>query len=262
MRAVIARMSELYGYRELLRNFLVRDLSVRYKGSALGVLWSLLNPALMMIVYTIVFSHVLRVNTHDYPVFFMAGFLPWLFFATTLQQGSISLLSNTSLIQKVYFPREVLPLSISAANLVNLGIALGLFLPLVWWRDGLSLRPLLALIPVTIALALLASGFAMLLSAGMVYFRDTEFLLGIALNAWFFVTPIIYPYTTISNVTYGSWFKLNPMLPFVSAYRSAIYAQTVPGTKIILICCAWGVITFTLCYRFFDRVKGRVAEEL
>ena len=115
-------LRELLGARELLRTFVARDLQVRYKGSALGILWSLLNPALMMGVYTAVFSSIMRNDIVDFPVFFMAGYLPWTFFATALQIGSFALLANSSLLQKVYFPREVLPISMTLANLANLGL--------------------------------------------------------------------------------------------------------------------------------------------
>ena len=123
-------LRELLGARELLRTFVARDLQVRYKGSALGILWSLLNPALMMAVYTVVFSSIMTNNIPDFAVFFMSGFLPWTFFATALQGGSFALLANTSLLQKVYFPREVLPISMTLANLANLGFAFLAFLPL------------------------------------------------------------------------------------------------------------------------------------
>src|SRR4051794_10151557 len=183
---MVSALSELYDYRALLRNFLVRDLNSRYKGSVLGVVWSLLNPLLMMAVYTIVFSKVLRfsVSGESYPVFFLAGYLPWTFFASTLQMGATTLVGNAGLIQKVYFPREVLPLSMTVANLVNLGIGIALLVPYAAWEVGVDVVALLGLIPVTLGLLGFAAGFALLFAALMVYFRDVEFLLGIFLTAW------------------------------------------------------------------------------
>src|SRR5262249_23719205 len=165
---MIASLAELYGSRDLLRSFLARDLRVRYKASALGVLWSLLNPVFMMLVYTVVFSVVVRAGSkgiNNYPVWFLAGFLPWTFFATALQTGAMALLAHASLLQKVYFPRAVLPISMTLANLVNFGIAFAVYLPFAIWVNGFSALGLLALVGVTAALFLMAAGLAMLLSA-------------------------------------------------------------------------------------------------
>src|SRR4051794_32314036 len=167
---MVSALSELYDYRALLRNFLVRDLNSRYKGSVLGVLWSLLNPLLMMAVYTIVFSKVLRfsVSGESYPVFFLAGYLPWTFFASSVQMGATTLVGNAGLIQKVYFPREVLPLSMTAANFVNLAIGVGLFLPYAAWEVGLDPVALLGLVPITLGLVAFSAGLALLVAALMV----------------------------------------------------------------------------------------------
>src|SRR5690349_21730575 len=146
---MLAGFAELLGSRELMRNFVVRDLRSRYKASTLGILWSLLNPLFMMLVYTVVFSVVVRATAKgidNYPIWFLAGFLPWTFFATALQTGSMSLLAHTTLLQKVYFPREVLAISMTVANLVNLGIAFALYLPFAIYVNGFSPLGMLALV--------------------------------------------------------------------------------------------------------------------
>jgi lipopolysaccharide transport system permease protein len=261
---MLGSLTELYGSRDLLRSFLVRDLRVRYKASALGILWSLLNPVFMMLVYTLVFSVVLPQNAvgiNNYPVWFLAGFLPWTFFATALQTGSISLLSNASLLQKVYFPRAVLPLSMTVANLVNFAIGFLVYLPFAIYVNGFSLPGMLALVGVTAALFLLASGLAMLLSALTVYFRDVEFLLGLLLTAWFFLTPVVYQYTAVPHHL-QQWLRLNPLLPFVNAYRDVLVDAQVPDARRLLACAVIGIVSFAVCWAFFDRIKGRVVEEL
>ena len=159
--AVVEDLRTLAAHHELFRSFLSRDLKSRYKGSILGVLWSLATPLLMMAVYTVAFSQVMRAHpphNGSYAVFFMSAYLPWTFFAMSLQMGSMALLSHTGLIQKVFFPREVLPLSSTTANLVNLGLALAVFLPFAFLLDGVSVTGLLVLVPVTIGLYLLAVG--------------------------------------------------------------------------------------------------------
>src|SRR5262249_54412356 len=162
----------------------------------------LLNPVFMMLVYTVVFSVVVRAGSkgiNNYPVWFLAGFLPWTFFATALQTGAMALLAHASLLQKVYFPRAVLPISMTLANLVNFGMAFAVYLPFAIWVNGFSALGLVALVGVTAALFLMAAGLAMLLSAMMVYFRDVEFLLGLLLTAWFFMTPIVFPLSAVPD---------------------------------------------------------------
>jgi lipopolysaccharide transport system permease protein len=261
---MIASIGELYGSRDLLRSFLVRDLQVRYKASALGVLWSLLNPVFMMLVYTMVFSVVLPQNAegiNNYPVWFLAGFLPWTFFATALQTGSIALLSNASLLQKVYFPRAVLPLSMTAANLVNFLIGFLVYLPFAIYVNGFSPLGMVALVWVTLALFLLATGLSMVLSALTVYFRDIEFLLGLLLTAWFFLTPVVYQYDKVPPHL-QEWLRLNPVLPFVNAFRDVLVYDRAPSAERLGACGVIGVVTFVVCWAFFERIKGRVVEEL
>ena len=137
---MLAAYRELRRYGYLFRTFFRRDLSARYKASVLGVVWSLLNPLMMMLIYTFVFSHVLQINQTDYSAWFITGFLPWFFFSTALSMGASTLVGHSSLITKVYFPRELLPLSMTAANLVNMGIAYAIFLPYAIYVRGFS-RP-------------------------------------------------------------------------------------------------------------------------
>lgn len=246
---------------DLLRVFVRRDLNARYKGSALGIVWSLLNPLLMMVVYTIVFSQVMRVAVDDYPVFFMSGFLPWLFFSTSLQMGSFSLLGHAALIQKVYFPRAVLPLSIVVANLVNVGIAFAVFLPYAIYQRGFHPSALVALTITVLALALATAGLASLLSVAMVYFRDIEFLLGIGLTAWFFLTPIVYRAEDVPE-RFAAIFRVNPILPYVEATRDALYDGVVPPAGRIAACLVIGVVVLLVSSALFARFEPRVAEEL
>jgi ABC-2 type transport system permease protein len=217
-----------------------------------------------MLVYTMVFSVVLPQNAvgiNNYPVWFLAGFLPWTFFATALQTGSISLLSNASLLQKVYFPRAVLPLSMTAANLVNFLIGFLVYLPFAIYVNGFSPLGMVALVGVTAALFLLSAGLSMVLSALTVYFRDVEFLLGLLLTAWFFLTPVVYQYSVVPHHL-QEWLRLNPLLPFVNAFRDVLVYDRVPSGERLLACGVIGVVTFAVCWVFFERIKGRVVEEL
>ena len=190
---MIKRIVELYHYRELIRNLVIRDLKVRYKNSVLGILWSLLNPLLMTIVFTVVFTLLLRNDTPNYPVFFMCGYLPWSFLSESVMGGTNSIVGNAHLIKKVYFPREVLPLSDVLSGLVNFLLALiVLFGMLLVFRVGLTASVLL--LPVIIvAQVLFTLGLVFFLSTANVFYRDTQHIMQVVMQAWFFLTPIFYP---------------------------------------------------------------------
>ena len=224
---MLSALRELRGYGYLFRTFFRRDLSARYKASVLGIVWSLLNPLMMMVIYTLVFSHVLKITIPDYPAWFITGFLPWFFFSTALAMGASTLVGHSSLITKVYFPRELLPLSMTAANLVNMFIAYAIFLPYAIWIRGFSVPALLMLIPISIAFFVFTSALAMLLAAAMVYFRDVEFLIGIVLSAWFYAVPVIYSFTLIKSDTVRFWLERDPVVPFINAYRESVFDCTV-----------------------------------
>jgi lipopolysaccharide transport system permease protein len=255
---------ELWQARNLLRNLIVRDLNSRYKGSVLGIAWSLLNPLLLMAVYTVVFSTVMRVRlTTDvsYPVFFLAGFLPWTFFGMAVQLGATTLLQNAGLIQKIYFPRAVLPISMSVAALVNMLIGLALFVPVNMFIQHPPIVGLIALVPIIAALFVFGTSLAMLFSVLTVYFRDTEFLLGNALTAWFFLSPIVYDLDTPPQE--HRWlFELNPVTPFIEAFRDVLIDAHVPSAGRFATCVAIAVVTFVFCSWIFRRLTARIAEEL
>ncbi len=259
---MIAALRELADYGNLFRTFLRRDVSSRYKGSALGVVWSLLNPIAQLATYSFVFSYVLKIGGVDnYPVFFVAGFVPWFFFSSALILGSTTLVQHSALIEKVYFPRVVLPLSMTSANLINMAIALLVAFPYIWWTQGIDVLALLTLVPVTAALFLFAAALAILLSVVMVYFRDTEFLVGIVLNVWFYATPIVYP---ISNVPehLRPWMERNPMTLFANAFRQVLLDGNPVSLGGITVLAAIGIVSFAACYGIFLRLEGRIAEEL
>ena len=170
---VVSVFRELWHYRDLLRSLVSRDLAVRYRRSALGFVWSLLNPLLMMLVFTIVFQVVKPQSVQNYPLFVLAGMLPWNFLAGAISGATRSVTGNAHLIDKVYFPREILPLSVVIANLVNFLLSLAVFLPLALllgarWNGWIFALPLVILIEVMIV-----TGISMMLAALNVFYRDT-----------------------------------------------------------------------------------------
>ena len=268
---VIRRLRELYRYRELIRNLVIRDLKVRYKNSVLGILWSLLNPLLMTLVFTLVFTLMIPSDIDDYPVFFMCGFLPWSFFSTAVTGGTGSIVDNAHLIKKVYFPKEILPLSDTLANLVNFAVALiVLFAMMLVFRRPLTLAVLLLPL-IILAQAMFTLGMALLLATANVFYRDTQHILEILMQAWFFLTPIFYPITILPEsaqflgmtVNVQLWARrLNPMASLVASYRDVLYRGVPTGWDFFLrtfVTCALVLLVGYLVFARFSPVFGEEA---
>ena len=269
---MIARINELVHYRELTKNLVARDLKVRYKNSVLGVLWSLLNPLLMTLVFTVVFTIMLPDSSvEDYPVFFMCGFLPWSFMASSVVGATASIVDNAHLIKKVYFPREILALTPMLANLVNFLLAmLVLFgLMLVF---GIRLTPAIVMLPlIVLAEMMFIAGLSLLLATANVFYRDTQHILEILMQAWFFMTPIFYQITILpvdaqilgTTVNVQLWLRrLNPMASLVASYRDVLYRGQFTGADFFLrtlLTCLVVLVVGYLVFCHFSHVFGEEA---
>jgi lipopolysaccharide transport system permease protein len=267
-----ARLLELFQYRELIRNLVIRDLKVRYKNSGLGFLWSLLNPLAMMGVFTLVFTFMMPNNTIDrFPVFVLCALLPWNFFRDSLIGSIASIVTNAPLIKKVYFPREVLPLAVVLSNLVNFLLALSvLFAMLLVFRVRLTAWALL--LPLVIGTQLIFTlGLGFALSTANVFYRDTAMIMDVVMLAWFFVTPIFYPIgilpqqrllfgldLNIHRLTY----ILNPMASIISTYRVILYHGARPAPDFFFRTFVTAVVILVLGYLIFTRHSKVFAEEV
>jgi homopolymeric O-antigen transport system permease protein len=264
--AVLGAGAELWAYRDLLLNLVKRDLAVRYKRSALGFAWSFLNPLLMMLVFAIVFQVVRPLSVRSYPLFVLAGLLPWTFLAGSLSGASRSITGNAQLIDKVYFPREILPLSVVLANLVNFLLSLVVFLPLALLL-GARFGPWTLALPVVIGIQFcLVAGLALLLSALNVFYRDTEVVLDVGLTAWFFLTPIFYELELLPNQFLGIdvWrfvYTLNPMATLVTDYRYILLYQY-PVIRHTLVPAVLGVVVLLVGWYLFRRAAPAFSEEV
>jgi homopolymeric O-antigen transport system permease protein len=262
----------LIEYRELFGNLLRRDVHAKYRGSALGVLWTVANPVLLMGVYLLVFGVVWHSQFSQgghYPLFLLSGLSVWTFFAAALQSSSRSMLDNANLIRKTRFPRQLVPLSVVAAHLVSFAVMLSLLLVL----DAVALpraraTELLA-IPLAVLLVGLVSGLALTVASLNVLFRDVEFIVAALLVPWFFLTPIIYP---LSNVPGGASSKhphvidllhwANPLSPAVEAVRAPLFQGTLPfwGDALYLVVACLGALA--LGAWVFARVDDQIAIEV
>jgi ABC-type polysaccharide/polyol phosphate export permease len=270
---MLTQLAELWRYRELVRNLIARDLKVRYKNSVLGIAWSWLNPLLMMMVFTIVFTVINRAppDIAHYPVFILSGILPWNFFSASVVGATASIVGSSYLIKKVYFPREVLPLVAVLSNMINFVIALPVFFG-VALAFGIRLTPWALFMPVVLLVQVIFSvGIGLILATLNVYYRDTQIIMEVLMLAWFFVTPILWDARTIpeTKVLFGiAWpiqrlvYILNPMASIVASYRDTLYWGAQPALDFFARSTLTAIIILVLGYALFRRFSSSFAEEL
>ncbi len=270
--SLVERLRELWRYRELVRNLVLRDLKARYKNSLLGIAWSWVTPLLMMVVYTVVFNVLAgRSGLPRYPVFILCALLPWNFFAASVSQATNSIVEAAPLVRKVYFPREVLPLSIVLGNLVNFLIALPLFFILAL-AVGHTLTLWILLLPLTLLVQVVFTlGVSLITCTLNVFYRDTHHIMDVLLLAWFFLTPIFYPISAVPReyVLWGIpidlqvWLRrLNPMASIIASYRDLLYWGAPTGWDFMLRTAVTSLVVLALGYWVFQRYSPRFGEEV
>lgn len=252
----------LYAYRELLKTSVQKEIRGKYKGAWLGVLWSLLNPLLMLAVYSIIFPYILKTTGIDnYTMWLFVALLPWTAFTSTVTQSTFCIIANGNIVKKVYFPREIIPISIVTSGIVNYLItSVIMFLFLIISGIGISVYTLLFPVIVLIMyLVLLAIAF--ILSAITVYVRDLEHLVSLALLVLFYATPIVYTMDLLpKNI---SWIlNINPMTHIISAFREILYYKQLPNMMNLGILAIVAIIGVGIGYTIFKRLERNFAEEL
>lgn len=258
---MIGQVKEIYQYREMLKNMVKKDLRTRYKGSVLGFLWTFVNPLLQLVIYTVIFSNIMRMNIEKFHMFLFVALLPWIFFSTSLQVSTTSVIANKELVKKIYFPRVILPLSVVTANLMNFIFSFAILLPaLVISEIGIS--PTIVWLPLVLLVEFqLALAFSILFAGLNVYFRDLEHLLGIVLMAWFYFTPIVYPVEMIPE-RLAPLFNMNPMLHIIAAFRDILYYGKAPDMKMLGIIFLAGFAFLIISNAAFNRLQRNFAEEI
>ena len=275
-------LREVVASRELLVNLTMREIRGKYKRTVFGQLWSLANPLVTMLIFTVVFGFILRIEPDKgdpsgldiFAVWLLCGLLPWTFFATVLNLGVGSLVSNAGLIQKVHFSRVVLPLSMVGATGFNWLFEMGVLL-IVLLAVGSWVLPWVPLtIVVMLLLAVFAAGVALMLSVANVYFRDTQYFVTLLLQIWFYLTPIIYPMSLVrvqsdavggiagTVITVESFYSLNPMVHFTDVFRQLLYDNRWPDLDAFLLCVAWALGTAVVGLIVFRRAEKGLAEAL
>ncbi len=286
-RGLLKRVADIWSYRELLVGLVRKELKLKYKNSTLGFLWSLVNPLLYLVVFSVAFQLILRAGIPSFPVFLLSGLLVWNLFAGGVTAGTASVVVNASLVKKVWFPREILVLASIGSAVVNFFLQIGVllaFLAVIRYDVALSFLPLV--LPALLVLILLTSAIALTLAAVNVYLRDTQHFLELALLAWFWMTPIVYPFMLMGGRE-EKWqttlYMLNPVTAVVIVFQRAFYArvdvpavgerfggvdQILPGWSIGGYAAYLGAVALVAALLMlfalwlFGRLEGNFAEEL
>ena len=284
----IARVRELVRAREILSNLIRKDVKIKYKSSVLGAAWSMLNPILYLAVFTLVFKVVLRNPTPNFPVYLLSGLLAWNLFSSSLSFAARSVVDNGNLINKVYFPRELLPLASMGTALVDFvlqALVLGIFMLLLryrFWGVNLLLLPL-----AFVALLAFTNAIALYVSALNVRYRDTQHLVQLALLLWFWFTPVVYPSGLLAShqvagrhlfgISLYHLILANPMTDIVIGFQRALYRVVSPVASeqpillpvslgwlalVLTVVAIGAILLLLLCWRTFFHMAGDFAEEL
>ena len=251
----------LVTHRELIGILVAKQLKLRYRGSLLGFCWTLLNPLLLMLVYTLVFSVYFRLDIEKYPAFLFSGLLPWIWFSSSLQQGVTCILDGAGLVTRSRFPAEVLPVVTLTSNTVNFLLMLPLlFLFLLAFH--VKLGPALLALPVLIALQyLLTLGPVLIFSAANVYYRDLQHIILHLLTVAQFLTPIFYPASLIPE-PFRAWVFVNPLAVLTSAFQDVLYFNRVPPWPPLLALLLLAGVILSVAATMFARSKQTFVEAL
>jgi lipopolysaccharide transport system permease protein len=252
---------ELWDYRELLYFFVWRDIKVRYKQTAIGAAWAVLQPFLTMLVFSLFFGRLARIPSQGlpYPIFYYSALLPWMYFAGALQNATSTIVENQRLITKVYFPRLVLPFSSVLSGLVDFGISFLMFVAMMFYY---RIRPdwALLMLPVFLLLSVLtALGVGLWLSALNAIYRDVRYVVPFLVQFWMFASPVAYP----SSLVPARWrwlYGLNPMAGVIEGFRWSLTGHGDPPGRLVLVSASVVVVVLLSGVAYFQKMETLVAD--
>lgn len=255
-------VTDLFRYRALIKNLVLKDLKLKYRDSVFGAVWSLLHPLLMILVYTVAFKHILRVGMENYAYFLLVGLLPWSFFSSSLVASTQAITGNANLIRKVYFPPETLPISTVLFTFSQLLLTLAVFLPVLVLVSGVRLHwSALLFVPLLLFHLLFTVGLAFMLAACTVFLRDVAHLTDVAVALLFWMTPIIYP-VTMAPRELQVFFKLSPMAAFAIAYQDVLFWGRMPESLVLITVIGSTALALGAGVAVFRRHSSAFAEEV
>lgn len=252
---------KIYNYRELLKTNVKKEIRGRYKNSILGVVWSFLNPLLQLAVYAVIFGALLAGGDPTYHIYICVALIPWTYFTTAITQSAFTIIGNGDIIKKVYFPREILPISVVTSGAVNFMISTIIILAFVLF-SGLGISKYIILYPVILLIQyILLLGISFIVSSITVYVRDLEHIIGVILMAAFYGTPIVYKLEQLP-ANLQVIMQLNPMTHLINAYRDIFYYQQMPNLKMLGIILLIGLALTVVGYFIFKKLQKGFAEQL
>jgi len=255
-------VAAMYGYRELLKNLVAKDLKLKYRGSVLGFLWSLLNPLLMIAVYTVAFTYILRVHVESFVFYLMIGILAWTFFANSLAMATGAIIDNAGLVKSVFFPRAILPIAVVLFNFAQYLLTTLVFLPLMLVIYHVPLSAPMLLFPVFLALQLVFTiGIALMLSTATAFFRDVRHFLEIGLAALFWLTPIVYQFDQISP-RLRTAILMSPMSPYIVSYQEMFFYGQWPGPAVWMLAAGYALFALAGGMALMLRHEEQFSEQI
>lgn len=256
-------LRELWAYRSLVGELVRMQLRLKYKRSYLGVAWSLLNPLLLMLVYTLVFSTIARFPVRNYPMLLLPGLLAWNFLNAALSQSVTAVVFNANLVKKVYFPRAALVLGVVGATGISFLLSLLLLIPFILVFHVALGAPLVTLPLLIVLQAVFVTGLALLVACLDVYFRDIEHLIQVLLLVWFFATPVIYPYSgPMLSARLHALLAINPLTWLMDSYQRILYWNLWPRGSFLALFTLAAIVAAALGGAVFSRMQWSFAEEV
>jgi ABC-type polysaccharide/polyol phosphate export permease len=259
---------DAFRFRELFMHLFRRDLEVRYRGSILGLVWTLINPLVLMAAYTLVFSILLKAESIEYfPLFVLAGLLPWAFFSASVQTATTTLVGHSYLVKQVRFPRQLLPFSVIGTNLVTLFAMLVVILPFTLALIPDTRVTFWAALPMILPLIAFTAGLALVVACANVMFRDVEHIVAALLLPWFFLTPIFYTFDTLPGLQGREWigdvlYYANVFVPQLEAIRDPLFFGTWPRATDVVYALVAAAASLVAGAFVFSRIDDRLAADL
>ena len=258
---MLERINEILKFKEMIKSWTKKELKTRYKGSFFGFLWTFMNPLLQLLVYSLIFPFIMKFNQENSALFLFVALIPWNFFTSSMQGACGLIVGNSNMVTKVYFPREVLPISYTLSGLMNMIFSYAIVFPMmILFRVPFTWN-LLWLPVLMICQTILCLGIAFIVSSVNVYFRDIEYMIGVVVMAMYFLTPIMYDISTLPQKL-QMFMYLNPMTGYVLMYRDVTFNGTGADIKTLIFSLGYSILLLCVGYLIFEKLQRRFTEVL
>jgi len=247
--------------RFVLWRLALKDIKAKYKNASLGLLWTALQPLLTMVVLSLVFSYVMRITATDYAVLVLSGLVAWQYHSTVIQSGTTAFVDNCDLIKKISFPRSVVPVSVVATNIIHLLVAIPVYILVASFLGFEMSWHFIFIIPAVVLHTLFLVGWIFLTASLHVHFRDMKYIMQALLQAWFYLSPVLYPVSMIPE-EWHSLYNLNPAANIVELYRCALYSHTVPEMMSVLNLGGWIIALLIAGVYFYKKFSPNFADHV